>query len=349
MKIAVHGSYFGRNFGDTLLIKIVCDWIKELGNHEIILPLVSSKKEANEIGARKADYYDWSDIDVVVFAGGGYFGEPNSSYLRRQLWYYRNWKRHLQWYSKINPQKTIILGVGFGPIKNLFFRKMVFSLFNKSDMIYLRDQESIDYAKKYGYKKQNLFLGVDLAFFLGINCQKHLNNKPEKTKIGLHLPFSNNELSKDYSIILDFLYDYKDLEVICDSPRKNLKFTSDIYFNIEKGERKIKIVPYKGCADLINQINNYKAIITSKLHVGIVATNMGIPVYSVPKHSKTIRYYKQINYESNCNPLYRFDIDKHRHIIANFRNLHKAIIPSHCYETLIKMKNEFLKLLINYS
>lgn len=42
MKIAVHGSYFGRNFGDTLLVKIICDCIRENGYHEIILPFVKS-------------------------------------------------------------------------------------------------------------------------------------------------------------------------------------------------------------------------------------------------------------------------------------------------------------------
>ena len=64
MKIGVHGSYFGRNFGDTLILRIVVNWVREYNPQAIIfLPFVTSDEEAIEILGHKNQEYRLSDMD----------------------------------------------------------------------------------------------------------------------------------------------------------------------------------------------------------------------------------------------------------------------------------------------
>ena len=76
-KIGLHGSYYCRNFGDTLILSIVNNWIKEYSQKTIVdLPFVTSEKEALEILNSKLQKTNFHELDGLIFGPGGYFGEP---------------------------------------------------------------------------------------------------------------------------------------------------------------------------------------------------------------------------------------------------------------------------------
>jgi len=345
MKIAVHGSYFGRNFGDTLLVKIICDWLKSDGHTDLVLPKVSSDLEAFEIGVRKINQDEWDKLDFVIFSGGGYFGEPSGNKISLIYWYIRNYFRHIYWLKKCPNAKIIILGVGFGPISNKVFLKKINSIFKSSEFIYFRDEVSIEYLKKYGIYQQKFKLGVDLAYSLGLEKKDDL--KSFDFKIGIHIPIKNLNDKKFFLNALSFIKnsDFR-VELICDTPQSSelINNSNSLYYELIKFEN-VSLVSYISPDELIRQILSYRVIITSKLHVGIVATNLGVPVYSIPKHSKTLRYYTQIGYESNCNPIYDFDYKKHENLISNLINLKPAYIPKDYYKLVEVMKSNLLSVI----
>jgi len=340
MKIALHGSYYARNFGDTLIIKIMADWIKEACFEcEIVLPNIYDDVEAKEIGARAINDDEWETVDAVVFSGGGYFGEPNVGLIKRYYWYLRNWQRHLSWYNKIKNKNIVIFGLVYGPLKNKLFRVKVNELLENAKFVFVRDGESYEYLKRYGYLKNNIYKSVDLAISIGLNRRLSDDQGFIRSKIALHLPIDNKCIAKPYAELLSDLYDIDDIEVIRDIKSSKKQVPDYVYLNREIGERKIKVIDYPGVDKFLDLISQYKVIITSKLHVGIVATNMGIPVYSIPSHHKTIRYYRQIDYLYNCNPIYRFDKDKHRDVMNNILELKKAKISEKVYKEVKRNKD----------
>lgn len=345
MKIAVHGSYFMRNFGDTLLIKTACDWIKEMGYDDIILPTVSSDKEAEEIGAKRVSQDEWGEIDLLLYAGGGYFGEPNSDFIGRNRWAYLNYKRHVKLYQALNPKNTIVFGLGFGPISNPYLRKKVINIFKSSRLVYLRDEESMEYAKKYKYTRGNLNRGVDLALSVGL--EKKIYQPSKNNVIGLHIPIVDKKLVNKYYLLFQNVINIGSVEIFCDAPKQTDLINHEDSFNYRLLKRhNIKINPYQGPEELINNLRRCRLIVTSKLHVGILAASMGIPVYSVPIHTKVERFYKQINYMEQCNPIYQFDIQKHENIISNITKLRAANISPEISNILFSMK-ENLKSSLN--
>jgi polysaccharide pyruvyl transferase WcaK-like protein len=342
MKVAVHGSYYGRNFGDTLIIKVIVDWLKHLDNAKIILPFIKDDIEAKEIGAERYNgrIGDLNSIDKFIFAGGGYFGEPNKNIIKRNFWYFRNWDRHLRWNKKINSVDKIIIGVGFGPIRNKYFRNRVLDLFDSSHKVIVRDVNSMEYLYEYGYRNNNLELGVDLAYSLSSN--KKPISSLNLDKIALHIPiYEHNYIKKYMQIIEPIVKKYK-VEIISDQESANILGQKKSLIRELIDKYNIEYVKYNGVDDLLKRLTQYKSIITSKLHVGIVSTNLGVPVYSIPMHSKTERYYRQINYYENCNPIYKFDQNKNNDIVEKLMNLNTPVIPDESISKLNDMKNKLV-------
>src|SRR5690554_5036992 len=94
-KVALHGSYYGDNFGDTLFVIEYINWLKELqgyNNDNIFLPFAGDRVrdlvEVSNFAGIKSIYKS----DVVVFIGGGYLGEPSK---RVGIWSLRLIIRHL--------------------------------------------------------------------------------------------------------------------------------------------------------------------------------------------------------------------------------------------------------------
>src|SRR5690554_4740536 len=97
-KIGLHGAYSVRNFGDTLILKIVKEWINEHSPMvEVILPFATCEMESFEITNKPLNKIQIKELDALIFGPGGYFGEPPVNFLRRLRWTFRNYKKHLSW------------------------------------------------------------------------------------------------------------------------------------------------------------------------------------------------------------------------------------------------------------
>jgi polysaccharide pyruvyl transferase WcaK-like protein len=312
--ISLHGSYFQNNFGDILLMAIITNWLKEAG-YSVNLP-VSFESMRKLIGADTIGYSNYLQSEALVFGGGGYFGEPNT---KKAIWTYRNYLRHIFPYSNgiIGSKKPyIIIGVGVGPISNNFLRKRVVNLFENAVFASVRDNESFDFLKKYGLKRDDLVINPDIALTLNkVNPFVSPKVKVEddsKIRIGYHLSYSaDHKFTKFFLAYFKKLLEKDDrIELVCivDSTSRN-KLLDSIEPEIS-GWKNASIARYSDPDQIITLLNSFDRVVTHKLHVGIVSLSLNKPVLSFPLHQKTQRLYRQLGIENQCMPLGNFKEDE---------------------------------------
>jgi polysaccharide pyruvyl transferase WcaK-like protein len=306
IEIAIHGSYYARNFGDTLIISIIVDWVKEIyPDSTINLPFCSSDEEAKEIMGSNEYLIDptLKNSKVLIFGPGGYFGQPNFSFLRTNYWFLRNYKRHLFWNNRLFAKDIpyFIIGTGVGPLTNFFFRNKVRKLFSKAKLVAVRDITSFNYLKQWNVDMSNINLTTDVA--LSVENSK-INNK-SKGLLGLHFPgttLNNYNKSDLFLSFLKIINNDFEIVIIEDGPGQyHTKDEKSIYNKIRRSnDFNVDVLEYNNPKVLIENLAKLDYIITSKLHVGILGYALKKQVLSIPLHQKTVRFYKQVKREDFC-------------------------------------------------
>ncbi len=350
MIAGLHGSYFARNFGDTLLLNIIYNWIKEADpNAEVILPYVSSHKEAveilNNIETKSYKKYKVSQCDRFIFGGGGYFGEPKTNWARLQYWTLRNYFRHISWNNQLIKNKIpfAIIGVGVGPISNSFLRKKVIKLFDKAEFICVRDTESFNYLKQYGCTNPNVYETTDLA--LSVRRKKKLDN--EKKVLGVHFPirpgFPQDKIPSIISFLKQISKNYSVKLINDQKGQMSLEKDTNITRFIKNSQIEYTEIEYHDPNKLIDELNELDVILTSKLHVGILGYALKKPVLSIPNHTKNFRFYKQIGRSNFCIPANEVNEQK---LLEVFNECTSTPVVHD--ENLIEKGNLVIKLLFNF-
>jgi len=288
-------------------MNIIYNWIKEADpNAAVILPFVSSHQEAVEIlnneETNSYKKYKVSQCDRFIFGGGGYFGEPKTSWPRKQYWTLRNYVRHIIWNDQLLKNKIpyAIIGVGVGPISNSFLRKKIIKLFNSADFVCVRDNESFNYLKSYGCVNPNVFETTDLA--LTVRREKAQGN--DKKVLGVHFSIRPEFPQDKIPAIVSFLKRTSEnytIKLVNDQKgQMSLEKEANITRFIKENNIDYTQIEYHDPNTLIEELNKLDAIVTSKLHVGILGYALRKPVLSIPNHTKSFRFYKQIGRGKFC-------------------------------------------------
>lgn len=295
----MHGSYFGRNFGDTLLCRTMCQIVgKIVGQENVFLATEGDPEERAEIGFPVAPKDIRKDIDYLIFAGGGYFGEPPGGWIQTLRWALRNRKRHLSWLKEYSSARIGIFGVGLGPIRHRFFRRKVHRLIENAEVILLRDNESIRYAMAYGFPMRSIKPCTDMAMTL--IAERERGRMRQSSGLAMHLNSTSLSL---FEILMDGLsahpcfHMFRHISFISDSPDKNESFEKKIMPKVKVVERlgySWDAYPYADVNELLELLKGVDFMMTDKLHVGICTIALGGKVLAVPKHHKTRRFYRQI-------------------------------------------------------
>lgn len=299
MKVAVHGSYFSDNFGDTLLVKLACDYVANIiGRDKVFLAVKGNVSEQKKIGYPIVAASNIKDIDLLVFAGGGYFGEPPLSRLKILKWSIRAYLRHFFLLRKFQDTKILILGVGIGPLTNKFLKMRVRQLLARSDTILVRDSESSAYIQ------QNICNTIDSQTCVDFALSLRPGIRQSRSGIAIHLPgLSYLELRTVVDALTISNFNTQRIIFISDnshhSHQKNVNDTKNIFEKYYNKNPNIKffLEHYSGPDELINTLDSVEFVLTSKLHVGIVTVARGGKAIAIPLHTKTIRLYKQLSIE----------------------------------------------------
>ncbi|KAA0565836.1 polysaccharide pyruvyl transferase family protein [Bacillus sp. CH30_1T] len=314
-KVALHGSYYGDNFGDTLFVIHFINWLNENEKNTISsihLPFASDRVRKLVRVSEKRGIRSIIEADSLVFFGGGYLGEPPG---KNKVWSYRLIIRHLSvaLLAFLFKKPFIFIGVGAGPLTNKLARKLTVFLCNKSKKTVVRDIESKEYLIRYGVKENKLKVTADSILTLQsqnvdstqsalIKNKINVEKKDACLLIGVHLPINKNDndklilLIKDLKKYCDEIGKYK-LVVFNDFYKENYDYQAFTNIKDEFGEENVIGIDYNNPQQLIALINELNIVITTKLHCGIVANCLGKYTLSVSVHNKTKRLYKQLNLE----------------------------------------------------
>lgn len=314
-KIYIHGSFMNDNFGDYLLFHIINS---TLTDDKYDLTLLYSNVDKSY---RKYDKYTDINIfkaikeaDMVILAGGGYLGEPNS---KKWYWSLRFLLEHALPLMYMIKRKIpyLIVGTGVGPVSYGLPRIIVKKIIKNAQFISVRDVESKMYIRNWGIKKDVKVI-PDWVMAYNVGELSTIKNEIIKSIIkkreqGYKVIFvhittvSHGESNRCILYCLNKLASEQDKVLFVVSPDQgNKKQFQRAKKNAEwLPEEKTFLFTYDNPWVLSSLLNYMDIVITDKLHVGIVATRLYKQVISVPAHSKTQRFYRQIGRDDFCVPL----------------------------------------------
>lgn len=299
--IYIHGSFMTDNYGDFLLFyvaKKICDKYSNKAN--IYSSDVDTSYDRYCKLERKSKLYSIFKSNIVIFAGGGYFGEPDK---RKIYWNIRCIWKHLLPAYIISKRKIpyAIIGVETGPLSCKLSRFLLKKVCNNATIISVRNEESKEFLNTLGIKRNvemnpDWIMGINKDLLLEKTEKENLNIDKKYKKIFLHLTTHNNNGKEN--VIRDLIKYQKENKNIfyiigCDQKRETQEKRSvELLQRLEKDRCILK--KYEGPWKLSYLLNYSDAVITDKLHVGIVATKLNKEVISVASHTKSIKFYRLI-------------------------------------------------------
>ncbi len=331
--VFLHGSYYAPNFGDHLLLYVA---IKKL-NRTVVLPFARHNAVRGLSGVCVGFFRNIFNCSSFVFGGGGYFGEPDTRKFRWSLMFVL---RHFIPFllMRVFGRKIYIIGVGVGPLTYGFVRLMVKIIFESSEVIALRDAESVEYAKAITDKKISLITDlaqdpklIDDYISLASLKEYRLPLKYIAIHISKYMVPSEGD-SEDLRLIFEKLHKLNyDFVFFVDSPSyDNFLLSNNLFYNLLPSGSRCHQVKFHSPFNVAHIIKNSSGLLTGKLHAGIVACTLGIPTLSFPSHSKTIRFYRQLALERFCsgNEQNSVAVDEFFDLVNNISSLNNMSV---CY------------------
>lgn len=301
--ISLHGSYFGNNYGDILLVNMFAQWIKEIYPESTINLPFANRSKTLDLPEGTKGIRNLIRSRCLVFCGGGYFGEQPRN---KKRWARRNFVRHgiIGILAILFRIPYAIIGVEFGPISVGWFRRICLIIARNAKCLVVRNAESKEYLERFGIK--NVKLSADAV--LSLSEEVPVDESRQSSEILLHIPGIRSNKSQIEELVSQ-LANY----IISNGRKFSIGLINDGFSDIyNSNDYKpvldilksygilYKIYPYKGFKCLIRTINASSFVITTKLHVGITAAALNVRPLSIWLHPKTNRLHSQIDNSDYC-------------------------------------------------
>lgn len=352
--ISLHGSYFGNNYGDILLINLFAKWIKQCCEDCSINLPKANKKVTHELPEGTTGIFNLVRSKVLIFCGGGYFGEQPQKPLK---WAIRNFFRHaiVAIIARLFRIPYAIIGIEFGPISSKWFRCICISIAKYAKIVVVRNKESYDFLKSND-KSINVLIGADAVLSLSDTVRPIDTYNFENKKILIHFN-GRNELPKNYEYVLEAIITavnncFDCFEIVflsdCEGNYYKSEICKRVFRKMQESSIQFRIEYYKDYDNLIKEINSSYCVFTSKLHVGITAAALNKKVFSLWFHNKTPRLHAQINNINNC---MAFDLayEGFEIKVEEFLKSSKYILPAEVKEMALTNKKELFNFLNTYA
>ncbi|MEO1521936.1 MAG: polysaccharide pyruvyl transferase family protein [Cyanobacteria bacterium J06633_2] len=322
---AIHGAYYDNNFGDLLLMRIFENWVRSAFSSSIVYPLLP-KSEYNRFGHlfpnTQFGMKSWNQWQGLLYAGGGHFGEPHrqarKGYRGYRSWSLRFFLRHVMPAELCIRRQVpyLIAGVGVGPLTNPMVRQEVKRIFNHADTISVRNAESQRYVQEsLGIKDVRIVPDAALT----LTQEEILPEAMERVEqlfapygdrplLGIHHPrYILADTPQAIALRTELIRVLKTAPevvpvIFADDGGGKFSEPCDTLARLiqEETGRSCLTVPFKGVWQTIALISKLSAVITTKLHVAIVAYAMGVYAESCAVHPKVKRFFEQIGRSSQC-------------------------------------------------
>lgn len=166
-KILLSGYYGYNNAGDEAILKSIIANIRKIDSSASIAVLTDNVKFTEEkYGIKAVKRFSVFNIlkallscDILISGGGTLFQDRTST---RSLIYYTSIINLAKMFGK----KVMIYANGMGPISKKSNMRRVRRAIENSDIVTLRDEESMDFVMSLGVENKNVFLTTDPVFSL---------------------------------------------------------------------------------------------------------------------------------------------------------------------------------------
>lgn len=342
INILLHGSFCTANFGDVLFAELFTNYLESLDpKYNVFVPNASDFVIKNTSVRKVGIIKSFLNAHAVVFASGGYFGEPRSNNHR---WNLRFIKRHFPVIilAIIRRLPIAIIGIGVGPLSSSILRYTTKFLFNKAKVITVRDEESkLELINMGVINKINVT--TDSALSL-LNCEELLKKVPKSSSIEritkkkiifYHLSSKVENISQAIiEGVNRFLGENQDYKLIVGTDNTSIFLDKNEVSRFFKAKQ-LEIYKYDSPWTLISILKDSSLIVTSKLHVGILGTMFNKSVVAFPAHPKTVRYYNQLNIIDRCQPIEKVSPAMVYNQLSKYKDIDYKI-PNHIIEASIE-------------
>ena len=342
---------YTKNFGDDLLISILCNRYKKhkfitVNNHketdfnlcdnlDVIYYnnfLFTLVRRISNIIFKKRCYLETRIIkkcEYVIVIGGSIFMETKN---------YTKYNRYSLWYQNLN-KPYFIIGSNIGPVyTSEYIDEIKSNILNNARDVCLRDKKSYLYVKDM----DNVRVSTDIVFSYDVSKYKNIKqNKKvlisvidvDTKKAQIKNPDSNNYRKKIIELIKKFDgLGYKvELISLCKSEGDENIINSIIDDIVD--EVNVKKFFYDGNIDeTINEFASSEIIIGTRFHANILGMLLNKVAIPIIYNDKTKNLLKDINFNGkvmDINKLERFNVDALNSDDFNYRcNIEKQILES---------------------
>ena len=310
MKILLHGAtnWGSSNFGDYLYGEIFYEFLNEiLQESEVVFYDSSQFFKKNICGySEKIETKRVKDSDCLVYIPGGYFGEAHNARLRDNLIHFIRFMP-VGIKCVFLKKKIIIVGIGAGPNNSQILNIAIKMICKHSQFITVRDEQSKLALNTLGIR--NIFVGADPLLVQNLEMKEEVTEQissiikksANKKILFVHYNHSKFAMEKFAKVIKKFIRANKEYIIVVGSDQI-FKSEEEMY----KGfcnilEEKCVFYKYNNAHELIALLRRIDAVLTCKLHVGVVASMFAKSVVCAAEHpEKTIRFYERINNRERC-------------------------------------------------
>ena len=169
MKRVCISGYFGfDNIGDEAVLQTMIRSLKaEIEDLEIIVLSDNPAETAAEYGVTAYDRWRWIELhkairsaDLLISGGGSLFQDITG---KRSLFYYL----HIIKMAMRRKKPVLIYSQGIGPIESAWGRKRTVKVLRKAKRITVRDEDSADTLKAWGFRRGRVKVTADPVLNIG--------------------------------------------------------------------------------------------------------------------------------------------------------------------------------------
>lgn len=237
-----------------------------------------------------------SRCDALVFAGGSVFQDATSV---QSVAYYQNLVKK----AKKAGKKVFMLGQGVGPLNNFLGKRLAASAFNSSDIVVVRDPNSVSTLKSLGVKVP-IKVGADLAFLLP---DKIAAEEAQAFTIGdmKSIGIAPRPFGKDKKMVVGLfgelcrlLFQSKMMPVLIEMDR-NIDGPLIDEISKQQGGKIPDLRKQQTPMQLQGRMSRLDGVIAMRLHAGILATTVGVPPLMLNYDPKVAAFAKMLDIGGN--------------------------------------------------
>ena len=314
--VVLHGAYHTDNYGDMLLMLLYRRWLEDAApNVEVRMPFVTQATASRLPPGPRRGVRGLIGARAFVFGGGGYFGEPPRDAAR---WSYRLVLRHLVpgLAAAKAGAEVLMCGVGAGPLRHPLARVLIARLLRDATLVTVRDEASRTTFVDLGTAPDKVSVTADAALTLRPDhlpgpalerARAALSPVAGYATLGVHVSRASAGAPHHARVLDDvvrFARERPDLRIVALTDQTGAVGQAEAQDELHaRVPGHVLRYRYTDPWELSALLAELDLVITTKLHVGIVAVALGTAVLAYPAHTKTPRFYEQIGAPEVCRPL----------------------------------------------